>query len=159
VVIRSSARRTVLLAALWLALGTWVGAWLLFGAVVAPTAFALLPTSEAGALVGPVLSTLHLYGAAAGGALAALAWALGRGWLRGLLPLAMALACLYSQFGVSPEIDEIRELAFGPEGNLEAAGRFTRLHRRSTGIFVGVGIAGLVLLGLHANSDAVDSER
>jgi hypothetical protein len=106
-----------------------------------------------------VLSTLHFYGAAAGVSLAALAWALGRGWLRGLLPLAMALACLYSQFGVSPEIAEIRELAFGPEGNPEAAGRFTRLHELSTGIFVAVGIASLVLLGLHARSDALDSKR
>lgn len=153
--VESTAARTSLLAGLWLALGTWIGSWLLFGAVLAPTAFTVLPSSQAGTLIGPVLTTLHFYGAAAGVALAALSWALGRGWLRGALPLAMAFACLYSQFGVSPEIAEIRELTFGPEGGSEAAARFTALHQLSTHIFVAVGVAGLVLLGLHARSDAV----
>jgi hypothetical protein len=106
-----------------------------------------------------VLSTLHLYGAVAGVALAALAWLLDRSWLHCLLPLAMAVACLYSQFGVSPEIAEIRELAFGPGGNPEAAGRFTRLHQLSIGIFVAVGIGSLGLLLLHARSDALASHR
>ena len=64
---RSAILRFVLRTALWLLLGGWIGAWLLFGGVVAPTAFRTLPSTEvAGLLIGPVLTWLHLYGAAAG---------------------------------------------------------------------------------------------
>ena len=53
--------------ALWLLLGGWFGSWFSFGVLVAPLAFRLLPTTEiAGKLIGPVLTALHLYGAAAG---------------------------------------------------------------------------------------------
>ena len=77
---------------LWLTLGAWIGAWLLFGAVVAPTAFRVLPSTEvAGSLVGPVLEALHLYGAAAGALLALVTVALGRGPLLIVLPLLMGL--------------------------------------------------------------------
>ena len=64
--------------------------------------------------MAPVLTALDLYGAAAGIGLAGLALALERGALRMALPLVLAAACLYSQFGVSAEISEIRTLAFGP---------------------------------------------
>ena len=41
---------------LWLLLGTWIGSWLLFALVVAPTAFRVLPSTHvAGTLVAPVL--------------------------------------------------------------------------------------------------------
>jgi Domain of unknown function (DUF4149) len=140
--------------ALLVLLGGWVGAWLLFGLVVAPTAFRVLPSiEEAGTLVGPVLSALHLYGVVAGVLLAALALALGRGLACTALPLAMSAACAYSQFGVSAEISEIRQLAFGPHGSEAAAARFTHLHHVSVVIFVCVGIAALALCVLHARAD------
>ena len=140
---------------LWILLGGWVGSWLLFALVVAPTAFRVLPSPDAaGALVGPVLDALHLYGAAAGLALSAIAFALRRGSLRVALPLLMAAACLYSQFGVSAELAEIRHLAFGPEGNEAIAARFNALHRISMGIYSVVLIAALALIGLHVISDA-----
>jgi len=146
--------------ALLVLLGGWVGAWLLFGLVVAPTAFRVLPSiEEAGTLVGPVLSALHLYGAVAGLLLAALARALGRSLACTALPLAMSAACAYSQFGVSAEISEIRERAFGPHGSEAAAARFTHLHHVSVAIFVCVGIAAIALCVLHARADEASARR
>ena len=63
--------QTALRTCLWLLLGGWFGSYLLFGAVIAPTAFAVLPSTQlAGDLVGPVLMKLNLYGVFAGIALA-----------------------------------------------------------------------------------------
>lgn len=139
---------------LWLLLGGWVGSWLLFALVVAPTAFRVLPsTPVAGSLVGPVLDALHLYGAAAGLALAVLALLLRRGWLRIALPLAMSAACLISQFGVSAALAEIRDQAFGPGGSEMVAAHFTRLHRISMTIYSVVLLGALALVALHAASD------
>jgi hypothetical protein len=140
---------------LWLLLGGWIGSWACFGLVVAPIAFQRLPSTEvAGHLIGPVLSALHGYGAVAGNALALLAWRMDRGRLRVALPLLMAAACVYTQFGVSPEIAEIRDRVFGPEGTEALAARWTELHRRSVAIFLSVSAASLWLLVLHARSDA-----
>ena len=139
---------------LWLLLGGWVGSWLLFALIVAPTAFRVLPSAgAAGALVAPVLDALHLYGAAAGLSLAALAFALRRGPLRVALPIAMAAACLYTQFGVSAELAEIRDVVFSPQGSEQLAARFNHLHHLSVAIFSSVLVAALVLVALHAVSD------
>lgn len=144
---------------LWVLLGGWVGSWLLFALVVAPTAFRVLPApGAAGALVAPVLDALHLYGVFAGLCLAVLALALRRGLLRVAIPLSMAAACLYSQFGVSAELAEIRHLVFGPEGSEAMAARFNELHRLSMTLYSGVLVAALVLVGLHAVRDASDAE-
>lgn len=151
----SALRATAARAALWLLLGGQVGAWVLFGAVVAPVAFRVLPsTGLAGTLVGPVLACLHLYGAAAGVALAGLALGLRRGTTCVVLPLAMSAACLFSHFGVTASIDEIRDLAFGPDGTPEIAARFRRLHQISVTLYLGVGLGALALVGLHARADA-----
>ena len=140
--------------ALWLTLGGWLGAWLLFGLVVAPTAFRVLPSAQvAGSLIGPVLDVLQLFGSAAGLLLALIAWLLGRGVARWALPLAMSAACLYSQFGLSAEIAEIQYDAFGPQGSEVLAARFNHLHRLSVAIFLCVGISALILAGLHARDD------
>jgi hypothetical protein len=142
-------------AALWLLLGGWLGAWTLFAFVVAPTAFRVSPSTHvAGQVVGPVLTALHLYGGGAGLALSALAWALARRGLALWLPLAMSTLCLVSQFGVTAEIEVVRELAFGPGGSAELAARFQRLHRLSMAIYATVGAAGFVLLAIHARADA-----
>ena len=144
---------------LWLALGGWVGSWACFGLLVAPMAFQLLPSTRiAGSLVGPILTALHLYGSVAGGILALLAWRLERGPLRIGLPLLMAIACLYTQFGVSAEIAEISSQTFGPEGNEELATRFNQLHRLSLAIFIVVSAGAIGLVVLHARSDTPESE-
>lgn len=141
--------------ALWLLLGGWFGAFLLFGAVVAPTAFAVLPSSEiAGTLVGPVITQLHLYGAVAGVAIALLSHRLGRSPWLSAVPVALSALCAFSHFGISAEISEIRDLTFGPGGNADAAVRFGQLHRISMAIYVGVGLAVTALVGMHASADA-----
>jgi hypothetical protein len=153
-VARAELRPALLRGLLWLLLGGWIGSWLCFALVVAPTAFRVLPSSAAaGALVAPVLETLHLYGAGAGLMLSALALGLRRGALPVVLPLAMAAACLYSQFGVSAELAEIREQVFGPTGNELVAARFAHLHRVSMGIYSAVLLGALALLGVHVAHD------
>ena len=151
-----TAATTALRAALWLLLGGWVGAWLLFGLVVAPTAFRVLPSTRmAGTLVGPVLTALHLFGAVAGPLLAGIARALHRPAWTVALPALMGLTCLASQLGISAAIEGIRDLAFGPGGSPEIAARFRTLHQLSMTLFVAVGLAALALAWGHARSDAL----
>jgi hypothetical protein len=139
----------------WLLLGGWIGAWVLFAFVVAPTAFRVLPSTQiAGQLIGPVLTTLHLYGAAAGVTLSCLAWGLSRTGVRVWLPLAMSALCLVSQFGVTSRIEAIRPLVFGPQGGPEFAARFQLLHQLSMGIYTAVGLAAFVLVALQARADS-----
>ena len=140
--------------ALWLLLGGWLGSWGLFGLSVAPVAFRVLPSEAAGSIVGPILSSLHGYGIVAGLGLAALSAALGRGRLLTVLPLVLAAACAYSQFGLSSEIAEIRDGAFGPDGDLDTAARWGQLHRLSMGIYLGVSACVVAMVGLHASKDA-----
>jgi len=140
---------------LWLLLGGWFGSYLLLGAVIAPTAFAVLPSTElAGKLMGSVLTKLHMYGAFAGIALAFVSKSLGRGRLLVATPLALGALCLYSHFGVSAPLAEIRDLSFGPDATAEVAARFGALHRLSLIIFISVGIAVTALIGLHARADS-----
>lgn len=139
---------------LWLLLGGWLGAWLLFALVVAPSAFGRLDApGQAGAVVSPVLHTLHLYGGFAGLGLALLGGYLGRSRWLVLLPLAMGALCLYSELAITHEIAAIRPQVFGPEPNAAAAERFGQLHRESMVLYTVVGLAGFLLLGLHARSD------
>ena len=153
-------QRAALHSALWLLLGGWIGGFGLFALVIARTAFEVLPSTEiAGQLVGPVLTTLHLYAAAAGLLTALLALALGRSRLLQVLPLVLCAACLYSQFGVTGEIAEIRPLLTGPEGSPEAAARWRVLHTRSMVIFGIVWAGAILMLVLHAREDARATQR
>ncbi len=136
-------------------LGGWIGALVLFAVVVAPTAFSALPDSQtAGRVVGPVLRSLNLYGAIAGPILAALAIALGRGRLAIGLPLVLAAVCLYSQFGITAEIEEIRPLAFGQPPDPAALLRFGSLHRWSVTLYGVTGLSALALAFLHARTES-----
>ena len=140
--------------ALWLALGGWVGSWAFFALVVAQLAFRVLPSpAVAGQLVSPVLAVLHWYGAAAGVALAGLAWALRRGRLLVALPLALALICVASELGVTPQLAAIHDLAFGSGGNLEATSRYRQLHGLSMAIFTAVLIGAIALIPLHVRCE------
>jgi hypothetical protein len=151
--------RPVVRTVLWLLLGGWFGGYFLFGAVIAPTAFSVLPTTQvAGTLVGPVLTKLHLFGAAAGIPLAVLSHLLRRHRGLVLLPLLLSVVCCYSHFGVSAELAEIRLVVFGPGGSAEIASRFGFLHKVSVGIFIGVGISLTGLIGFHARADAQSIE-
>ena len=122
---------------LWVLLGGWIGSWLLFALVVAPTAFRVLPIQAPRGRSWLRCSTRSIcMGPPPEFALAALAVvACGAVTLRVALPLSMAAACLYTQFGVSAELAEIRPLVFGPEGTESVAARFNELHRVSVAIY------------------------
>jgi hypothetical protein len=103
-----------------LGLAAWIGAALLTAAVVAPAAFAALPTRAlAGALVGRVLPPLFVAGLALNAIAAVLtqraggAYAAPRVWLAGLA----AVACAVAQFVIARRIEVLRA-AIGP--NLDA---------------------------------------
>ena len=123
-----------------LLLAAWLGAGVLFAGVVAPAAFAVLPSRTlAGALVGRVLPVLFL----AGIAVAVLAFALDRAssgvypGIRRVALLTLVVACAAAQFGVAPRIERIRQQIDGPIEELprDDARRvaFGRLHAVSVG--------------------------
>lgn len=139
---------------LWLVLGGWLGAWILFAVGVAPIAFRVLPSSEiAGSLVSPLLRGLHLYGIAAGLGLSALALVLRRGPLLGLVPLVLAGLCAFSEFSITAAISEVRPQAFGPGSTSEAAARFSSLHTASRGLYSAVAVGVVALTMLHSRAD------
>jgi hypothetical protein len=139
----------LLRAARWLSLGGWLGSWALFAFVIAPTAFRVLPSGDiAGALVSPVLRTLHLYGVLAGTLLFAIAFALRDRRLLLVLPALLAALSGLTEFGVTSAISEIRPSSYSsatPEG---AAARFGQLHLLSRTIFGAIlaGVAALTVL-------------
>jgi hypothetical protein len=93
------------------ALALWLGAAVLFTVVVAPAAFAVLPSRAlAGALVGRILPVLFWSGAMAGIlAMVALRGSSSlRGW-RGAMGLLLILVSLGAQLGVAPRIQRVRE--------------------------------------------------
>ena len=140
-------------------LAAWLGAALVVSGVVAPAAFAVLPTRTlAGALVGRVLPVLFYSGMAIGIAIVMLEGAWGRGWIA---PRAIAGAftfagCAIAQFVVGARIDRIRQSipgaidALAPDDPRRVA--FGRLHAFSVG-WLGVAIlAALVALVLAARA-------
>lgn len=145
--------QTAMRCGVWFSLALWVGSFSLFAALVAPTAFRVLPQELAGRMVSPILEALHIYATGAGVALAALAQGLGRSLLLRVLPLALAGVCLYSQFGLTSRIAEIHDLAFAPEGNPTALVEWGELHAFSMTLFTAVWAGGLLLVGLHAHAD------
>jgi hypothetical protein len=143
---------------LWLTLGGWVGSWAFFALVLARLAFQVLPSAEvAGQLVGPVLATLHWYGAVAGVVLAGLAAALRRGGLLVWLPLVLAAACLVNELVVTPQLSGLRDLAFGPDGNLDSARQYRQWHGVSMSIFSLVLIGAIGIAVLHARRDVLQT--
>ena len=91
----------------------WLGAVALFGAVVAPAAFDVLPSrSLAGALAGRVLPVLFLSGMVVGAGVIAAARAGGaRGSRRGALAagLVVLLACGAAHFVIGGRIERLRD--------------------------------------------------
>jgi len=147
-----SARRGIAIAQLIVA-SAWLGAALLFVAVVAPAAFAALPTRTlAGALVGAVLPALFYAGIVTGIALlAASAWIRGArivtpGTVGGLL---IAISCAAAQFVVAPRIERARAAIGGPVESVPASDprrvAFGRLHGASVA-WLGVAVVGAAIV-------------
>lgn len=102
-------------------LAAWLGAALLAAAVVAPAAFAVLPTRAlAGALVGRVLPPLFVSGAVTGLLVVAATRIAGRRARAArhagvaIAALTLVAGCLVAQLVVTPRIERIRDAAGVP---------------------------------------------
>ena len=127
------------------ALSAWLGAALLAATVVAPAAFAVLPTRTlAGALVGRVLPVLFYSGAAVGILVVLLSRASTPSLARVVAGVAMITTCLAAQVVVAPRIVRVRTEAGRPIDELAVGdprrAAFGRLHGASVLL---LGVAGM----------------
>jgi hypothetical protein len=133
-------------------LALWLGAAVLFSAVVAPVLFAALPTRTlAGIVVGRVLPTIFYSGLVVGALVIALQLRAGDGWSwRGAEAAGAAIiaACAVAQFVIAPRIERIRAAINGPIDSLPITDpqrvAFGRLHG------ISVGWLGLAMLAAAA---------
>jgi hypothetical protein len=142
-------------------LAAWLGATIIVGAVVAPAAFAVLPTRTlAGALVGRVLPPLFWSGAAFGALVAVMARRSPR-TTTFVAALVMLAASLAAQLIVAPRIEAVRISAAGPIDALprDDARRlaFGRLHGASVALLGLAGLAAAVTFVLTARAAPVAS--
>lgn len=140
-------RATTLSAIAVVALSAWIGAALLVATVVAPAAFAVLPTRAlAGALVGRVLPVLFYAGAAIG----IFALLLGRAAMpspaRVVAGVVMVVSCLAAQLVVAPRIERVRTEAARPIDELPVGDA----HRAAFGRLHGVSVLLLGIAGIAA---------
>lgn len=139
-------------------LAFWLGAAVLFAAVVAPAAFAVLPTRTlAGAIVGRVLPAIFYAGMLVGVVVIVLELRGGGGWRWGGPETAasvIVVACAIAQLVIGPRIERVRAAIEGPVDALPAGdarrAAFGRLHALSVG-WLGLAMlaaaVGLVLAG------------
>lgn len=137
-----------------LLLAVWIGAALLFTIVVAPAAFAVLPTRTlAGALVGRVLPVIFYAGVVIGSVIVVLEVAGRTGaWGRSAAGAVSALACAVAQLVVGTRIDRLRAAIGGPldalAGDDPRRLAFGKLHAISVG-WLGIAmVAAIVALAL-----------
>ena len=125
----------------------WMGAALLTVAVVAPGAFAVLPSrSIAGVMVGRVLPMVFGSGLALGIAVALAAGPRGASPGAAITALLVSAACAVSQFGINPRIAQLRADMNGPVDAL-APGDPRRV---AFGLLHGYSVAGLGVAMLAA---------
>jgi len=147
-----------------LSLIVWIGGLIFFAFVVAPAAFAVLPTRHlAGNVVGRTLGILHWMGIISGLVFLAsslLYSQLTRGTphafaARNIIIVVMLALTLISQFGIIPRMDALRaaigEIDSVPPGN-PARMQFDALHVWSTRVEGGVFLLGLVVVYLTASA-------
>jgi hypothetical protein len=133
-----------------LLVAAWLGASLMTVAVVAPGAFAVLPSrTMAGTMVGRVLPSLFVAGiviALIVAGIAAIPPASGA--LRGATATAAlaAIACAYAQFWIAPKLDRLRAEIGGPVDALSPEDP----RRVAFGLFHGYNVAGLGVAMLGA---------
>lgn len=140
-------------------LAAWLGAAGVVAAVVAPAAFAVLPSRTlAGALVGRVLPVVFWSGMTVGLAVAALAAVGGRPVSRLAAAIALVLCCAAAQLVVAPRIAAVRAAAGGVVESLDASDprrrAFGRLHAISVAWMGAGGLAAVAALALLVRSTA-----
>jgi uncharacterized membrane protein len=154
-----------------LALSVWVGGIVFLSFILAPNAFRMLPSQQAGALVGVMLTRLHLLGYFAallflamrviGAMLATPSDSFSRSALlvrpAVLAVLLMFLLTVVSQQGVRPRIDAARAEMIATSGTVDRAPKdsplraeFNRLHRISVQLEGAVLLLGLAAMFLTA---------
>jgi hypothetical protein len=147
-----------------LSLVVWIGGLIFFAVVVAPAAFAVLPTRHiAGSLVGRTLGILHWMGIFSGLVFltsSLLFSQLTRGTphafaARNIFIVLMLALTLVSQFGIIPRMDTLRagmgEIDSVPPDN-PARAQFDALNLWSTRAEGGVLLLGLVAIYLTASA-------
>ena len=146
----------------FLALGTWIGSILYFGAIMAPAAFTVLTSDQAGALVGLTLGRLHLMGIIAGIVFliaTAVAERSPAALVRPapLLVLAMIVLTFVSQFWVTGTMEGLRA-QMGSVSATPATSAlrvsFDRLHVLSVRLEGAVLLCGLAALALTSRLPA-----
>ena len=152
-----------------LSLIIWIGGLIFFAFVVAPAAFAVLPTRHlAGNMVGRTLGILHWMGIFSGCVFLAsslLYSRLTRGTPqvfagRNVLIVVMLALTLVSQFGIIPRMDALRASigeidSVAPDNS--ARMQFDSLHVWSTRVEGGVFLLGLVVVYLTGQLLAASS--
>jgi hypothetical protein len=140
-------------------LSAWLGAAVLVTTVVAPAAFALLPSRTlAGALVGRVLPVLFIAGLVV--ALASLSLDSGDHGrairVRRAMLIVAAVSCAAAQFAVAPRIERVRKEIVGPVEQLSTDDprriAFGRLHAASVawlGVAMVADVTTLILVSLR----------
>jgi Domain of unknown function (DUF4149) len=137
-------------------LGIWLGAMAFFSFVVAPAAFAVLPTRQlAGSLVSRTLGALEIIGIIIGALLIAilvLSKERTRAFLYELIALAlMTTSMLVSRFFVSSRLHQLR-VSLGEIAQLASADparlEFDRLHQYSVWL-MGFNILGAIALIIY----------
>jgi hypothetical protein len=134
-----------------LLVAAWIGAALITIAVVAPAAFAVLPSrTMAGTMVGGVLPALFVAGIVTGILAAGIAMRAPAGgptdpplpgarrWAAASA-LVAAMACAIAQFGITPRLDRLRAEIGGPVDALPV----DDARRVAFGLFHGYNVAGL----------------
>ena len=140
-------------------LSAWLGAAVLVTTVVAPAAFAVLPSRTlAGALVGRVLPVLFIAGLVV--ALASLSLDSGDHGrairVRRAMLIVAAVSCAAAQFAVAPRIERVRKEIAGPVEQLSPDDSrriaFGRLHAASVawlGVAMVADVTTLILVSLR----------
>jgi hypothetical protein len=130
-----------------LLLSAWLGGALLTVAVVAPGAFAVLPTrTMAGEMVGRVLGVVFVSGLVVGIAVAMAAGAGRTSPGAAITALLASAACAVAQFGINPRIAQIRSDIGGPVDLLP----LDDARRVAFGLLHGYSVAGLGVAMLSA---------
>ena len=147
-----------------LSLIIWIGGIVFFSFIVAPVVFSVLPAQEAaGRIVSRSLTGLHLLGLTCGVIFLASTFLVALKRARGLRAamLLMIVVTALSQFGVTPQMEKIREAVGGSIQALphQDAGRatFDRLHQISVILECLVLIAGIGTVGMLAAESADSS--
>jgi uncharacterized membrane protein len=144
-----------------LSLVVWIGGIVFFSFIVAPVVFSLLPAQEvAGRIVARSLGTLHVLGLTCGITFLASTFLVQlrrTNALRAAI-LSMILLTALSHFGVTPQMEKVREAVGGSIQALphQDAGRaaFDRLHKISVVLECLVLLAGIGAVGILATEGA-----